>query len=129
MKVEAEDRGAHSVVRLKGTIAVGETTHLLSQTLDRLEKEKLGSVIVDLSGLKSLDSTALGQLVGSLRRLRAAGREMVLVGPNEGVSKLLAMTQLDTIFPIHATLDGAFDAFERMTGGVTDRDDRRGNKL
>jgi anti-sigma B factor antagonist len=124
MKIETEEQGAHSVVRLRGTIAVGDTTQALSETFGRLEREKAGAIVVDLTSLKSLDSTALGLLVGTLRRLRALNREMMLVNPNEAVKMLLSMTQLDTVFPVHSSLTEAFDALERQTGGVTDRDRR-----
>ena len=129
MKVETEEQGAHTVLRLRGTIAVGETTQVLAETLGRLEKEKAGAVLVDLGSLTSLDSTALGLLVGALRRLHTLNREMILVNPNERVTLLLAMTQLNTLFPIHRTLSDAFDALERQTGGVTDRDNRRPDHL
>ena len=122
--IEIEEHGAHAVVRMSGTVALGEATRALAETLSRAEKEKAGAVIIELSALKSLDSTALGSLVGTLRRLHSAGREMMLVNPNERVTMLLKMTQLDSLFPIHNTLTDAFDALERKTGGVTDRDSR-----
>ena len=118
MKVESEDRGVHAVVRLKGTISVGETTHSMSEAFARLEKEKTGAVIADLTLVKSLDSTALGLLVGALRRLRSLSRDLILVGPNESVSMLLSMTQLDTIFTVHRTVAEALAALPSTPGGA-----------
>jgi anti-sigma B factor antagonist len=119
MKVESEDRGIHTVVRLKGTISVGETTHAMSETFSRLEKEKTGAVVVDLTFVKSLDSTALGLLVGALRRFRGGSRDLILVGPNESVAMLLSMTQLDTIFTIHRTVPEALEALSAKPGGAS----------
>jgi len=118
MKVEAEARGVHNVVRLKGTISLGDPTRALSQTLERLEKERAGMVVVDLTFVKSLDSTALGLLVGSLRRLRGSSRDLILAGPNESVSLLLSMTQLDTIFVIHRTVPEAMQALQAPSGAA-----------
>ncbi len=129
MKVEAEDRGAHAVIRLKGTISLGEPTQSLSQTLARLEKDKAGTLVADLTFVKALDSTALGLLVGSLRRLRGLGRDLVLVNPNEHVALLLSMTQLDTIFKIQRTVPEALAAIEAKREDVTDRDDRGRDRL
>jgi anti-sigma B factor antagonist len=129
MKIDTEERGAHTVVRMRGTVALGETTRGLGETLTRIEKEKAGAAIVDLTEVKSLDSTALGLLVGSLRRLHAGGREMVLVNPNERVAMLLHVTQLDSLFSVQHSLVEAFDTLERKTGGVTDRDDRRRDRV
>jgi anti-sigma B factor antagonist len=129
MKIETEEQGAHTVVRMQGVFALGFAAQALAEVLGRLETEKTGATIVDLTNLVSLDSTALGLLVGSLRRLRAIGRELILVNPNERIRILLSMTQLDSIFPIHGTTAEAFDALARKTGGETDSDPRPRNSL
>jgi anti-sigma B factor antagonist len=122
MRIETEERGAHEVIRPKGALALGEATQALSETLTRAEKEKSGAVLVDLTDLKSLDSTALGLLVGSQRRLHALARELILVNPNERIRLLLSMTQLDSVFPIHSTTAEAFEALARKSGGETESD-------
>ena len=124
MRVETQEQGAHQIIHLRGAFALGEPTQALGETLLRSEKEKSGAILVVLTDLKSLDSTALGLLVGSLRRMHGMGRELLLIDPNERVRLLLSMTQLDSLFPIHRTTAEAFDALERKTGGVTDRDHR-----
>lgn len=129
MKVETEERGAHTVVRLRGTVALGEATGALAEAFTRIEKEKAGALIVDLTHLKTLDSTALGLLVGSQRRLHSANRDLILVNPGRRVAALLSMTKLDTVFSIHPTLAQAFELLERKTTGETDRDYRRPDNL
>ena len=116
IKVGRERRNGHSVVRLRGAINLGETTQSLAAELDHSEKEPAGGTVVDLSDVRSLDSTALGLLVGSLRRLRSAEREMVLVNPGEHVAMLLRMTQLDSVFPIRKTVAEALEFLGRPKG-------------
>jgi anti-sigma B factor antagonist len=117
MKVERSRQGDHTVIRLRGAIALGETTQVLAAELGEAEKEDKGGTVVDLSELRSLDSTALGLLVGSLRRLRAASRELTLVNPNESVAMLLRMTQLDSVFPIRPTVAAALELLNHAEGG------------
>jgi len=124
MRIETEEHGAHVVIRPKGTFALGEATQALAETLTRAETEKSGAILVDLTDLKALDSTALGLLVGCLRRMHGLNRQVILVNPNDRVRLLLSMTQLDSVFPIHSGTTEAFDDLERKTGGVTDRDSR-----
>jgi len=119
IKVGRERRSGHSVVRLRGAINLGDTTQSLAAELDRAEKEPAGGTVVDLSDVRSLDSTALGLLVGSLRRLRSASREMVLVNPGEHVATLLKMTQLDTVFPIRRTVSEALELLSPGEGENT----------
>ena len=117
MKVERSRQGEHTVIRLRGSIALGETTQTLAAELGQAEKEGTGGTVVDLSELRSLDSTALGLLVGSLRRLRAVGRELTLVNPNENVGMLLHMTQLDSVFPIRPTVAAALELLDHAQEG------------
>ena len=101
MRIETEEHGAHVVIRPKGTFALGEATQALAETLTRAETEKSGAILVDLTDLRALDSTALGLLVGCLRRMHALSREVILVHPNERVRLLLSMTRLG-LFGGHA---------------------------
>jgi anti-anti-sigma factor len=124
MRIETGEHGAHVVIRPKGTFALGEATQALAETLTRAETEKSGAILVDLTDLRALDSTALGLLVGCLRRMHALSREVILVHPNERIRLLLSMTRLDSVFPVHSGIAEAFDDLERKTGGVTDRERR-----
>ena len=107
MKIEEEPRGSNTIVRIAGTLSLGEGTRALAELLERVDRERSGATLIDLTNVKHLDSTALGMLVGSLRRLHAAGREMLLVNPNESLSMLLQVTQLNTVFAVHRTLEEA----------------------
>ncbi len=108
MKIEEEQRGSNTIVRIRGTLTLGEGTRALAELLERVDRERSGATVIELTDLKHLDSTALGILVGSLRRLHTAGREMLLVHPSESLSMLLRVTQLDTVFAVHRTLEEAF---------------------
>jgi anti-anti-sigma factor len=130
MALEIETRGEHTLLRLRGTMTMGDATRSLAQALADAESQKRGAVLCDLTDLKSLDSTALGILVGSVRRLHGAGREMALVNPNERVALLLSVTQIETLFAIHPTLAAAFQALDWKAGeGVTDGGHRRPDSL
>lgn len=120
MRVEIEPQGRHSVIHLAGMVTAGEGATALSATLERAEADRPGSVVVDAAELVHLDSTALGVLVGSMRRLHAQGREICLVKPGPRVVLLLQLTQLDTLFPTYATVADAIAAQHRRpeSGGV-----------
>lgn len=128
MKIEEEQRGSNTIVRLRETLALGEGTRALAELLERVDRERSGATLIQLADLKHLDSTALGILVASLRRLHAAGREMLLVNPNESLSMILRVTQLDTVFPVHRTLEEAFGS-EAWRKGETGRGDRRDHRV
>ena len=72
---------------------------LLDAGVDRL--------VVDLSGVTFIDSTALGVLIGGVRRVHAAGGAMALVVTSRAVERVLSITGLDRVFTIHATREAA----------------------
>jgi anti-sigma B factor antagonist len=68
----------------------------------------LGStVIVDLSGTEFCDSSGLSVLVRALRRAQAEGGELRLVVCTPAVRRIMAVTGVETIFPVFASLDQA----------------------
>lgn len=64
-------------------------------------------VVVDLSDVTLLDSTALGVLVAALRRLRASDGTLVLVVTDDHVRKVLRITGLEKLFPVYTSVDAA----------------------
>ncbi len=84
--------------------------HGAPQLRDRLHRaiaEGDSDVVVDLRGVTFLDSMALGVLIGGMKRLRAQGRQLSLVGSRPEVRRLLEITELDRVLPLHATRDEA----------------------
>jgi anti-anti-sigma factor len=71
--VEAQRRDdGVGVVRLSGEVDM-YTAPQLKQSMLGLIDEGAAKVVIDLSGVTFIDSTALGVLIGGVRRLRAAG--------------------------------------------------------
>jgi anti-sigma B factor antagonist len=96
-----------TVVVAAGEIDVA-TSPALREAL-RVAAELSSKVIVDLSAVTFLDSTGLGVLMGGFKTLSADG-SMCLVGPTGMVAKVLRITRLDEVIPIHADADAAVSA-------------------
>lgn len=112
VKIEEEDRGNHAIVRIAGTLATGDTTRALQERLDKIAAEKTGAVVLDLSNLDHLDSTAIGVFVGNLKRFEGQGRRFLLVQPRERVASVLKITHLDSLFGIYPTVDAALKSLK-----------------
>jgi anti-sigma B factor antagonist len=66
-------------------------------------------VVLDLTDLTFIDSSGLGVLVGTLRRVRDGGGEVRLAAASAGVRRVLSVTGLDTVFQVFDTVDDACD--------------------
>ena len=71
---------------------------------------ELGSnrIVVDLGGVTSFDSSALGALIGGLKSTRQAGGDLRLCSPTEQVNLVLRLTNMDRVL---ICSDSAEDAF------------------
>lgn len=59
-------------------------------------------IVLDLSKVEFVDSSGLGAIVTTQKRLGRA-RDLVICGPNETVLRLFKLARLDKIFQIVAT--------------------------
>ena len=107
MKLTEEERGAHTILRIEGTLALGDATRALQERFQKVATERSGAVILELSGLEHLDSTAIGVFVGGLKKFEAQGRRFYLVNPRERVSSVFRITHLDSVFRVFPTVDAA----------------------
>ncbi len=64
------------------------------------------TIVLDLGEVNFLDSTGLGAIVSSLKRLEGNG-VMVICNVGEMVLDVFRLTRMDRVFPIAATLDEA----------------------
>jgi len=64
-------------------------------------------LVIDLLNVGFLDSTALGVLVGGLRKVRSEQGELRLVMDDPHLAKIFKITGFDGMFVIHKTLSEA----------------------
>lgn len=98
---------AVTMVQEDGTAVVGVegevdlyTGPLLWERLSTVIDEGWRRVVVDLEGMRFIDSTGLSVLVMTLRRLEEVGGELVLRSPCRMASKLFQLTGLSQLVEI-----------------------------
>ena len=68
-------------------------------------------VVVDLSDVSFLDSTALSTLVQGLKRSRELNGDVRLCGLHQPVRMIFELTRLDKAFEIYISQEDAIEAF------------------
>lgn len=96
----------YTVVELRGELDAS-TSPALQTGLEDLLNRRAPCVILDLSALTFLDSSALTVLVVSDRRAREAGGSLALAGPRQIVARVLSLTALDQHFAVYPTVADA----------------------
>ena len=69
-------------------------------------------IVVDLTETSFLDSTALGVLIGAVKRLRTRDGVLTIVNTDRNIAKTFEITGLDQIFTIRPTRGEAIEALD-----------------
>jgi len=110
MEIERSEESGVTVVAVRGFINFGESARQFSSYLEDLLASNVPAVLVDMSGIDSVDSTGLGELVGYLQRFEKDDRRLALFRPHRRILSLLRLTRLDEIFSIYEDMDEAVKA-------------------
>lgn len=71
-------------------------------------------VVVDLSGVSFLDSTALGLVVRTVREIGERGGRVRIVLPERSARRIFEITMLDQVLPLAATREDALAELARQ---------------
>lgn len=101
-RTELPDGGA--VIHVEGELDMATAPTLEDALADAGFAERL---VVDLTGCTFLDSSAVRVLVSSARDSEAAGGSLALVVTHPGILRVLEISGVDTMLPVHQALDAA----------------------
>lgn len=108
LRLSTETHGAVVIVAVRGELDVVTSQQFddyLSQAGDGYDR-----IVLDLSGVDFMDTTALAVIVGHWRRQAEAGGRFLLAGPRYQYTKALWITGLADRLPLYGTVGGALEA-------------------
>ena len=106
--------GRVTILDLEGDITSGEGTATLRRETRRLTGEGRPNILLDLSGVRYVDSSGLGEMVAAQAAARRAGGRVALLGLSPNVREVFAVTRLASVFDIYEEEAGALRG---MDGG------------
>ena len=112
MQIDSETRDGVALVTLAGDAMGGPDGSALLDRLHELRGDGSANVVVDLGGVRHMNSSGLGMLIGALTSARNAGGDLRLAAINSRIQTLLSVTQLLDVFQTFDTADQAVASFE-----------------
>lgn len=109
ISVTTSESGPVHVIHVVGEVDV-TTAGLMRDALEAMLADGHRRLTLDLAEVTFMDSTALGVIVGRLRRLSRDGGTMTVVATHERVLRVFGITGLDQLMEIHPELDAAVAA-------------------
>jgi anti-sigma B factor antagonist len=107
MEIREQQIGDVSLVELSGRLTVDEKEGLLKETVTNAIERGARHVLLNLSGVRYIDSTKLGELIAAHIAVTRRGGKLKLVATPDRIVELLALAGLDGIFERFATADEA----------------------
>lgn len=104
--LQVVERDGWTVVSITGELDVATAPRLRNEVV-RLASAGHTCVVLDLGGVDFIDSTGLGVVVGSLKRVRSLGGELALARAEPQVRKVFEITRLSDILPLHDSVEAA----------------------
>lgn len=89
-----------TILDIRGRIVLGDEIHLLRDTVRNLITEGKKKIVLNLADVDYIDSSGVGELVGSFTTVRNAGGELKLLNLTQKVHDVLHVTKLYTVFDI-----------------------------
>lgn len=105
-QIEERADAVPPVIAVSGEIDVA-TAPQLRECLHRVIAQGESTIVLDLLGVTFLDSTALGVLVGALKRCREVGGDLHIVVADPRIMKIFEITGLTNVFTIAPSLQAA----------------------
>jgi len=86
------------LVTLAGDLIGGFEAETLYRSVDEAIEGGARRCVVDLSGVRFLNSTGIGLLITLLAKFRNRGGDLAIMRPSDQLRKLLIITKLEAIF-------------------------------
>ena len=96
----------YTLVELVGEADV-TNSDALREVLDAEVAKQPRTLIIDLSGLRFMDSSALHVILRANRAMDRQGGVVALASPRDPVAKMLRLTAADQLIPVYASVSDA----------------------
>jgi anti-sigma B factor antagonist len=100
LKIDNREVAHISILDIDGRIVLGEEIQQLRDAVRELIKQGKKKIILNLANVDYIDSSGVGELVGSFTTVRNAGGELKLLNLTQKVEDVLHVTKLYTVFDI-----------------------------
>jgi anti-sigma B factor antagonist len=100
LKIDSREVAHVTILDITGRIVLGEEIGSLRDAVRALVAQGKKKIILNLVGVDYIDSSGVGELVGSFTTVRNAGGELKLLNLTQKVHDVLHVTKLYTVFDI-----------------------------
>jgi anti-sigma B factor antagonist len=103
--------GGIGLIEAKGSLVGGDETVELRQAIAGFVDREYQKLIIDLSKVTYLNSTAIGVLVSAHTTYTRKGWKVKMCGLNASINNIFVITKLTLVFDVHESQKDAIKSF------------------
>lgn len=110
MKLRMNITGNTLVVRVNGELDLVVADEFRAKVDRKLDENPVRNLIINLQGVKFIDSSGLGAILGRYKRVAAGGGKVAVVGAAPQVTKILELSGIMKIMSAYEKEEQALQA-------------------
>src|SRR4029079_19455879 len=111
MKATSRSVDGVEIIKLDGKITIGAGDQQLREIISNALNSGKTKVLLDMSGVTTIDSSGIGELVGSYTTVTTVAGKLNLLHLPAKLNELLHVTQLITVFEVYENEAEAVKSF------------------
>ncbi len=115
LNISMRESSSITILDLVGKIILGTGDRKLKEVIDTLLAEDKRNILLNFNGVTYMDSSGIGQLVHSLRTVKADCGHLKIVNASNKIYKTFDIMKLLPIFEVYSDEKEALKSFESLS--------------
>ena len=112
LDVKERQAGDVTILDLSGEVRLGDSSVALRDSIRKLAGGGKKKVLLNLAGVKYIDSTGIGELIASYTTVTRQDGQLKLLNLTDRIQNLLVITKLLTVFDAYEDEAEALKSFQ-----------------
>ena len=112
LNIKQRQAGDVAILDLDGEVRIGDSATALRSAIRDLVAGGSTKILLNLAGVKYIDSSGIGELIANYTTVGRAGGQLKLLNLTEKVQDLLVITKLLTVFDVYDNEADALSSFK-----------------
>ena len=111
LELKERQAGDVTILDLSGSVRMGEGAIALRNAIRGLVEQGKKKILLNLAGVKNIDSSGIGELIANYTTLSRDGGQLKPLNLTEKIQNLLVITKLLTVFDVYEDEAEALQSF------------------
>jgi anti-sigma B factor antagonist len=112
LDVKERQAGDVTILDMTGDVRIGEGAISLRDSIRTLADQGKKNVLLNLAGVKYMDSSGVGELIANYTTIKRLGGQLKLLNLTDRIQNLLVITKLLTVFDSYDNEADALKSFQ-----------------